>query len=484
MDLSLMLLLGATIFIFIMVLFRTERIKDRSTPKKEGVEIDERISKRAAQSLSNLIKYQTLPEDPSDSKDPKLYRGDAFDRMISYIKNRYLNTFKTLNSEEIEGNLLLRWEGSDADKEPLLFCANMDVVSAEGEWEHSPFSGWIEDNKVWGRGAIDSKGVLCALLEAVELSISEDFKPVRDVYIAILRDAESTNSGALAVSETLSRRVRRFAAAFGRGVCISKDLLPLDRPQAIIGVAEKGTMRMKLSSKERGGSVSSPPRYSAIGRLSESICRLEFRPQSVRKSEIMREMIKAFAPYMPYSLRVYAANLWLFEGRLLKALQKYEGFSSMLRTTFAVTQIRAGNDEKIMPSTAEATVYARLISGDSCSDIYRFLQDLLGPTGVTIDVELAEEASSVSKYKSNEYRELKNALQEVFGDIIIAPGILSEDSSLQPFSNNADQIYRITPFVLTEAEKATIRSENERVDIETLGRAVYFYRKLLSVVAG
>ncbi len=168
----------------------------------------------------------------------------------------------------------------------------------------------------------------------------------------------------------------------------------------------------------------------------------------------------------------------------MKSLQEHEGFSSMLRSTFAVTQTQSGSNAKVMPSTAEATVYARLISGDSCSDIYKFLQDLLGPTGVSIDVEIAEEASEISDYTGREYSRLKNALGEIFGDIIITPGILSEDTSLSPFTHRADSVYRITPFVLTEAEKATIRSVNERIDIENLGRAVCFYKRLISLISG
>lgn len=479
MDLSLMLLLGAIIFILVMVLFRATQIADKSVPK-EGAKVDDKISSRAAESLSAMIKYPTLSEDAKVPDDSQSNRSDSFERMISYIRSRYPKIFRILTVEDIEGNLLLHWSGSDYNKDPMLFCANMDVVSSEGNWEHPHYSGVIAENKVWGRGAIEAKGVLCALLEATELLLREGFRPKRDIYVAIVRDAESKNNGARILSEALNRRTNRFAAVFGRGSCISRDLLPLDRAQAIIGVAEKGTMKMKLSAKERGGSISSPPRYSAIGRLSEAICRLEFRPQSIRKSEVMRKMIEAFSPYMPFRLRVYAANLWLFEGKLLKALQNYEGFSSMLRTTFAVTQTHSGGKEKLMPSTAEATVYARLISGDSCSDIFSFLEDLLGPTGVSIDVELAEEASAISNYSGEEYRRLKDTLQEVFGGIIIAPGILSEDTSLSPFKHNADAVYRITPFVLTEAEKATIRSVNERLDVETLGRGVYFYKQLIS----
>lgn len=481
MQLSLMLLCGAIVFLVITILFRAARIADRSVPK-EGPEVDQKISRHAAESLSAMIKYPTVSS--VDNISSTGYRGDAFARLVNYIRARYPNIFSTMMVEDLDGNLLLYWAGEDEDADPMLYCANMDVISAEGEWEYHPFSGEIAENKVWGRGAIDSKGVLCSMLEAFESLINEGFRPIRDVYISIVKDAESTNEGALMIADVLRKRVVRFAAVFGKGSCISRDLLPVNRNQAIIGVAEKGTMRIRLISEEKGGSISSPSRYSAIGRLSEAICRIEYRPQPVRKSVLLRDMISAFAPYMPYSMRVYASNMWLLEGRLLKLLQKHKEISSMLRTTFAVTQSKAGTGEKVLPSSAEAVVYARIIHGDSCSDIYRFLTDLIESVGVKVEVESAEEASVISPYRGKEYIKLRNALKESFGDLIVAPGIISEDTSILPFTHNAEAIYRITPIVLTEAEKSTIHSNNERVDIDALGRAVYFYKRLISLTTG
>jgi len=481
MQLYLLLLCGAIVFILITILFRAARIADRSVPK-EGPEIDSRISRRAAESLSAMIKYPTVSS--AEARSQTGYRGDAFARLVSYIRARYPNIFRTMMAEDLNGNLLLYWAGEDEDADPMLFCANMDVISAEGEWEYHPFSGEIAENKVWGRGAIDSKGVLCSLLEAVESLISEGFRPIRDVYIAIVRDAESTNDGARLIADILRKRVFKFAAVFAKGRCISRDLLPVGRNQAIIGVAEKGTMKIKLTSREKGGSISEPSRYSAIGRLSEAICRIEYRPQPIRRSELLRDMISAFAPYMPYSMRVYASNMWLLEGRLLKHLQKYREFSSMLRTTFAVTRSSAGTGEKVLPSSAEATVYARVIHGDSSSDIYRFLTDLVESVGVEVEVEDANEASAISPYRGKDYLKLRNALKESFGDLIVAPGVISEDTSVSPFTHNAEAVYRITPFVLTEAEKSTIQCNNERIDIESLGRAVFFYKRLISLTAG
>jgi len=475
MELGLLLLCGAVIFLLIVIIFRAIRIKDRSeTNDIPG--IDGEKAERAAQSLSAMIRFRTVSS-----------RGDsrtAMRKMADYLRSRYAETFKTLTVEDAGENILLRWRGASEDADPVLFCANTDVVSADGVWEYDPFSGEIAENMVWGRGAIESKGVLCALMEAVEGLIKNSFVPSRDIYIAIASDAESDNAGHKELAEIMRKRGIRFAAVFGKGNCISRDILPVGRPQAIIGVAEKGRMKIRLYAEDKGGRTGTPPQYTVIGRLCEAICRTEYRTQPVRKSVVLRDMVAGLAPYLPFGMRILAANLWLFESSFFRSMRRFSAFSSMLRTTFAVTEIKAGSAENRLPSSAEAILHVRTIHGDSCSDICRFLMHLIDSTGVQAEVIQADEATQVSPYRGKAYAKLKRALTDSFDKIAAVPGIIADNSSLNAYQQYTEGIYRITPFVLTEDEISTIHSTNERISIEELGKAVIFYEKLIEKVAG
>jgi carboxypeptidase PM20D1 len=337
---------------------------------------------------------------------------------------------------------------------------------------------------VWGRGAIESKGVLCALLEAVEGLTKNGFVPSRDIYIAIVSNAESDNAGHKEIADIIRKRGIRFTAVFGKGNCISRDLLPVGRPQAVIGVAEKGRIKIRLYAEDKGGRTGTPPQYTVTGRMSEAICRTEYRSQPVRKSVVLMDLVAGLAPYLPFGKRILAANLWLFESAFFRSMRRYTAFSSMLRTTFAVTEIKAGSAENRLPSSAEATLQIRTIHGDSCSDICRFLMNLIDSTGVQAEVIQADEATQVSAYRGKAYAKLRRALAESFGEIIAVPGIIADNSSLNAYQQYTDGIYRITPFVLTEDEISTIHSTNERIGIEELGKAVIFYEKLIEKVAG
>jgi len=64
------------------------------------------------------------------------------------------------------GNLEALLEGPGPE---LLFTGHMDVVPAgdEAAWPVPPFSGAVKDGFVWGRGAVDMKGALAAMVAAV-----------------------------------------------------------------------------------------------------------------------------------------------------------------------------------------------------------------------------------------------------------------------------------------------------------------------------
>jgi carboxypeptidase PM20D1 len=95
-----------------------------------------------------------------------------------------------------EYGLVFRWKGKNPQLRPILFLSHYDVVppgdypiTAEG-WHYPPFSGTIEDGKIYGRGALDMKGMLFGIMEASDVLIAEGFTPERDIWFAFGHDEE------------------------------------------------------------------------------------------------------------------------------------------------------------------------------------------------------------------------------------------------------------------------------------------------------
>jgi carboxypeptidase PM20D1 len=139
--------------------------------------------------------------------------------------------------------------------------AHQDVVEASGSWKYPPFAGVIEDGCVWGRGAIDDKGCLCALLEAVESLLTEGFVPERDIYLVMSHNEEPMGDGAAEVANWLREQGIEPVMVLDEGGAVVDKVLPGVRGlTAMIGTGEKGYLNVRFKAASRGGHASTPPR--------------------------------------------------------------------------------------------------------------------------------------------------------------------------------------------------------------------------------
>src|SRR5262245_38350735 len=141
----------------------------------------------AAQHLAGAIQFRTVSEE-QPSVDAVLSKDVALEAMRRYLATTYPQTHARLEQEVVaEHSLLYTWKGRDANLEPILLAAHMDVVPAEegagSTWTHPPFTGVVDNGFVWGRGAIDDKFCMIAIFEAVEHLIGEGFEPERTIYL-------------------------------------------------------------------------------------------------------------------------------------------------------------------------------------------------------------------------------------------------------------------------------------------------------------
>lgn len=170
----LLLIPGVLLLLILIAVVRTLLSPKKTSDYKP--QEDEQESLRLAKKLSKMIQVDTTSHTGGD--DPEKFR--AFHKTLAEL---FPLVFSKLEKTEIDGNLLFYWKGRSSEK-PILLMSHQDVVPAEGEWSHAPFSGDIADGKVWGRGASDTKCSVMAFFEAVEQLLAEGFTPPTDVYLA------------------------------------------------------------------------------------------------------------------------------------------------------------------------------------------------------------------------------------------------------------------------------------------------------------
>lgn len=267
--------------------------------------------------------------------------------LLDYLEETYPLIHSRLHVERINTqSLLITWRGSDdsetfnsADwRDPAhgatLFMAHSDVVPAEmkseTKWKHPPFSGHIdEEGFVWGRGTVDNKGNLLILLEATERLIASGFCPKRTIYIASGHDEEiGGHAGSKQiVSRLQARGVKSLAMVVDEGtMCVQSIVRGLDPYRvALIGVAEKGSMSLKMTAHRKAngaGHASTPSPDDPVVVLSKAISAIEARERQLNLDAGIGWMSRFLAPYMPPLQRFVMSNLWLFGKTVGRELQK------------------------------------------------------------------------------------------------------------------------------------------------------------------
>ncbi|MEJ6001737.1 M20 family peptidase [Paucibacter soli] len=445
----------------------------------------------AAQRLAAAIRLRTI----ASHDQPELNR-DQFLALHEQLQRDYPKAHALMQRELIGGHsLLYRWQGSEPQAAPMLMLAHQDVVpiapGTEAKWSEQPFAGTVKDGFVWGRGAWDNKSNLIAQMEAVEMLAASGFRPRRTIYLAFGADEEVGGlHGAAEIARLLQQRGVRLDFVIDEGLLITEGILKgLDKPAALIGIAEKGYLSVQLKVPATPGHSSLPPPKgeSAIAMMSAALKRLDDDqlPGGVRG--IAREMFDVIAPEMQGFGRVALSNLWLFGPLVARQLEQGAATNALMRTTTALTIVHAGNKDNVLPGEAQATVNFRLLPGDTQAQLLAHVKASLPRQGAD-KFELStlpgsSEPSPVSPTDSAAYQRVATTLREVFPGTLVAPGLMTGATDSRHFAAISDHIFRFSPVRAKPEDLSRFHGTNERMASANLAEMIRFYHRLVSEAA-
>lgn len=390
-----------------------------------------------------------------------------------------------------DSSLLYTWKGSAPNDRPIILCAHMDVVpveaGTEAAWPHPPFDGVVEGGFVWGRGTLDDKGSLVAILAAVEALVTEAFVPARTVYLAFGRDEEiSGRQGAVKIAETLAARGVHAELALDEGSALVEGIVTdVPAPVAAIGIAEKGYLSLDLVAKAPGGHSSTPAPENALTILARAIERLRENPMPARIDGATAQFFAWAAPEMAFGPKLALANTWLLGPIVKRKLSASATLGASIRTTTAVTVFHAGVKDNVVPATASATVNFRVLPGDTTEDVIAHVRTVIADdrVGVAPQPGSRVEASRVSNVGSRAFGLLARTVREVFPGTVVAPSLVLGATDGRWYSGVADDVYRFVPFRLGPADIPRIHGKDERLSVASLADGVRFYRRFVEVAA-
>ena len=433
----------------------------------------------AAARLGRAIRFRTVSH-----PDPAQVDGAEFLRFHDYLGQAFPRAHRALEREVVgRYSLLYTWPGTTM-ADPLLFVAHLDVVPAgvEADWTHPPFAGRIADGYVWGRGAMDHKVSVLALLEAVELLVAQGFTPRRTLHLAFGHDEEVGGSeGAAAMARLLrARRVRPRYLLDEGGVITDGIVAGVAAPVALVGIAEKGYLDVELTVTDVGGHASRPPAHTAIGLLSAAIRRLEQQPMPRRLAGVARQTLTHLGPEMSFPERALVANLWLFGPLVEWRLAASAEGNAAIRTTLAPTLFEAGDRNNVLPTRARAVVNVRILPGDTIADVLDHVRRAIDDPRVHVrPLAGASEPSPVSSASAPSFEVLARTIRQTFPGVVVAPYLTVATTDSRHYATLGASVYRFVPLRAGPGDLRRVHGPNERIAVADYGDVVRFYARLI-----
>ncbi|MBC2839813.1 M20 family peptidase [Robiginitalea sp. SC105] len=467
----LLALLGILLILAAILLFNTLTLSSRqvdAAPLAQP-ELPDAIYER----LAGAITYPTISYSEDAVPDSAAFKG-----FHQFLDSVFPLVHETLDLTYInEYSLLYRWQGSDPGKKPVILMSHQDVVPVDqptlGNWEAGPFEGAITDEFVIGRGTMDDKGTLMALMESVEMLLQEGYRPARTFYLAFGHDEEVGGSnGAAKIAEYLKAQGVEALMTLDEGGYLAENMVPgVEGTVAVINLAEKGFASFDLIVETNGGHSSQPPEENTIGILAQAIVDLEDNQLPYKMVEPINYQLEYLGPEMPFAQRVAFANPWLFKKPILKGLNAH--------TTTAPTIIGGGVKNNVIPTVAKATVNFRILPGETIESVQEHIRETVHDT-IRIEPEgFLTNPSPVSGVESEGFAVLQNTIRGLFPDAVVVPGLVGGGTDARYFYDVSEDVYRFYPMRLHESNFGRFHGIDEKISKENYAEIIGFTYHLI-----
>lgn len=455
---------------------RAARMKPTGAVKAQFPEADMARAQKYAEGLAELVRCETVS-----------FRGQTDRRKFTAFHKVLRRTFPRLHRTaeiiELDGSLLYKITGTaPGQKPPILLMSHQDVVAAEGEWPHEPFSGDIADGAVWGRGTVDTKGSLFCIMQSVEELLENSWKPECDVYIASSCTEEWSGDGAPATAAWLKEHGVHLGLLLDEGGMIMEGPMAGVRGRyGMVGVVEKGYADVKLVAKDDGGHASAPGRNTALVRLAKLMCQVEKHyPFRARFSPTLREMFRRMAPNTKFGMRLVLGNLWLFEPLLCFVLPRVNHLAgAMMRTTCAFTTAKGSDGLNVLPQEAYVTANMRCIPHQPTDESIAILAKLAKKYGVEAEVIYQDAVPPVADYHAAPFKLLEETMAKVYPGYDVCPYIMTGGTDARFYKEVTDNALRFAPLEINHQQHTSIHAAAENLSVLALPPAVDFYKQLL-----
>ena len=368
----------------------------------------------------------------------------------------------------------------------LLLVAHLDTVPVEkARWSVDPFGAVVKDGYLYGRGAIDDKGMLAANL-AVFISLKRSMVRLnRDVIFLATDDEEA--GGDASIRMLIAKHWEKIAAGFaineGGNVFLKNGKVQYAGVQA----DEKVAYNIAVVARGPSGHASQPTKDNAVVHLASALAKIGGYAAPVHFTSIVRRYFEGLAPLEDDEIGKWIRSMETPDRgehaqRVISDTSPL--WNAMLRDTIAPTMLTAGVANNVIPAEARANLNVRLLPGDTIDKVLNDLNKLVNDPLVKLELQpnsgLAAPSSSL---ESEFYTVITKVVSQEFGG---APALPFQSTWLTDSAQlrlHQVQAYGLVPFPLSQDDLKRMHGDDERIPLAAFDKGVDVLAKIVTEFA-
>jgi acetylornithine deacetylase/succinyl-diaminopimelate desuccinylase-like protein len=378
-----------------------------------------------------------------------------------------------------KGNLVLRFRGNGS-KRPVLLLAHLDVVEARREdWKSDPFKLREDDGYFTARGSLDDKAMAATFVSVLAQLKRENFKPSRDIILALTSDEETggpSNGAARLINQRRDWVDAEFGINEGGGGQLRDGKPILHRVQ----VAEKMNANYHFEVRDVGGHSSLPTASNPVYELSHALDRLANYRFPVRLSEVTRTYFERSAAFESGER---AADMLAVAGGqpptdAIERLSALPGYNALLRTTCVATQVSAGHAANALPQSAKVTVNCRILPNDDPAEVETRLREVMKTPRMALVSRALPLRSPASRLRPEVIGAIESITRAMWPGVPVIPALSTGATDSRYMRNVGIDMYGVSGIFL-EPSDYRAHGLDERVAISRLYDGREFMYRLI-----
>jgi acetylornithine deacetylase/succinyl-diaminopimelate desuccinylase-like protein len=372
------------------------------------------------------------------------------------------------------GNLIARLEAEHPTEKPICLLSHIDVVTAEADkWpkDKQPLSGALDEKGfIWGRGALDMKG-LGALELMTMVLLKRAHVPLRRHVILLAVAAEESDSGGVQFIVDKHWGKIGCSHSVNEGGLGIHDLLIEGQTVYAISVAEKGVLWLKMTAHGEAGHGSTPVPGRAPERLLRAIDRLMKRDPDPIVHPSMYELaarvgeasggVKGFVLRRPVLVRK------LVMGKLLENPPA----RATLFNTVNVTGFEGKKEPNVIPSEVSAILDCRVLPTTRPIDLFVELRKVVDDPNVTFEI-LDAMGAGESTWEDPFFSAMARHAVDGRPNVVAGPALSPGYTDSLYLRKKGVRAYGFVPFELAKEELNGFHGRDERVSVANVHRGI------------